>query len=161
VVISLRGKNEMGVNDDHGRLVISRRRCRRRLPLEFRDTINVLLLGSDSRPGEKLGRADTIIIASINPAANYVSMLSIPRDLYVFIPGLDRFDRINTVDITPIAPGWRTGGAARRDAPLPRHSGARHARINFAGVGLSTGWAAGVWRIAGCTMCFPICRPIK
>ncbi len=61
--------------------------------------INVLLLGSDSRPGEKIGRTDTIIVASINPSQQYVTLLSIPRDLWVFIPGLNRFDRINTADL--------------------------------------------------------------
>ena len=61
--------------------------------------INVLLLGIDARPGEKLGRTDTIIIVSVNPTARYVSMLSLPRDLWVYIPGINRFDRINTADI--------------------------------------------------------------
>ncbi len=63
------------------------------------NTINVLLLGVDSRPGEALGRTDTIIVVSINRAQQYVSMLSIPRDLWVYIPGVNRFDRINTADI--------------------------------------------------------------
>ena len=62
-------------------------------------TINVLLLGVDTRPGEKLGRTDSIIVVSVNPNARYVTMLSIPRDLWVYIPGTDRFDRINTADI--------------------------------------------------------------
>jgi LCP family protein required for cell wall assembly len=61
--------------------------------------INVLLLGIDARPGEKLGRTDTIIIVSVNPAQQYVTMLSLPRDLWVYIPGVNRFDRINTADI--------------------------------------------------------------
>ncbi len=61
--------------------------------------INVLLLGSDARPGEQLGRTDSIIVVSVNPNAQYVTMLSIPRDLWVYIPGADRFDRINTADI--------------------------------------------------------------
>ena len=62
-------------------------------------TINVLLLGVDSRPGEKLGRTDTIIVVSVNPNAKYVTMLSIPRDLWVYLPGTEKFDRINTADI--------------------------------------------------------------
>ena len=63
------------------------------------DTINVLLLGIDARPGEKLGRTDTIIVVSLNRAKQTVSMLSIPRDLWVYIPGVNHFDRINTADI--------------------------------------------------------------
>ena len=60
--------------------------------------INVLLLGTDNRPGEAIGRTDSIIVASVNPAQQYATLLSIPRDLWVFIPGLNRFDRINTVE---------------------------------------------------------------
>jgi polyisoprenyl-teichoic acid--peptidoglycan teichoic acid transferase len=62
-------------------------------------TINVLLLGSDNRPGEALGRTDSIIVVSVNPVQQYVTLLSIPRDLWVFIPGLNKFDRINTADL--------------------------------------------------------------
>lgn len=62
-------------------------------------TINVLLLGTDARPGETLGRTDTLIVVSVNPDQNYVTMLSLPRDLYVYIPGANRMDRINTADI--------------------------------------------------------------
>lgn len=61
--------------------------------------INVLLLGIDARPGEDLGRTDTIIVVTVNPGLNYVSMFSLPRDLYVYIPGANRLDRLNTADI--------------------------------------------------------------
>lgn len=58
--------------------------------------INMVLLGADR---ETLGngslRTDVIVIASINPAGPSVSLLSIPRDLYVWIPG-HGFNRINT-----------------------------------------------------------------
>ncbi|HBI26339.1 MAG TPA: transcriptional regulator [Peptococcaceae bacterium] len=46
---------------------------------------NVLLLGSDARPGEKTGRTDTIIVAQVSK--DRISMLSIPRDTRVDIPG--------------------------------------------------------------------------
>ncbi|HHW39679.1 MAG TPA: LCP family protein [Syntrophomonadaceae bacterium] len=46
---------------------------------------NVLLLGSDARPGEKLGNTDTIIVAQID--RERLSLLSIPRDTRVEIPG--------------------------------------------------------------------------
>jgi LCP family protein required for cell wall assembly len=62
---------------------------------------NVLLIGSDSRQGlteeEKVDfgaadvggeRADTIIVAHIDPQANHVTMVQFPRDLYVPIPSL-------------------------------------------------------------------------
>jgi len=49
--------------------------------------VNILLIGigGEGHPGGEL--ADTIIVASVDPFAKEVSMLSIPRDMYVDIPG--------------------------------------------------------------------------
>lgn len=64
-------------------------------PLELpADSLNVLLIGSDLRRGTSF-RTDTLILVSIQPAAHGVVMLSIPRDLYVYLPGLG-MQRINT-----------------------------------------------------------------
>jgi LCP family protein required for cell wall assembly len=60
---------------------------------------NILILGLDSRPGEGvITRSDTIILATVDPAQPYVGMLSIPRDLYVTIPGYGE-NRINSAHI--------------------------------------------------------------
>jgi len=56
-------------------------------PREPEQPFNVLLLGSDIRPGETDARADTIIVARIDPEQKKVWMLSIPRDTRVEIPG--------------------------------------------------------------------------
>ncbi len=57
--------------------------------------VNVLLLGSDHRRGETdLPRADTIIVATLDPDSHTAGMLSLPRDLWVPIPGYGN-DRIN------------------------------------------------------------------
>jgi polyisoprenyl-teichoic acid--peptidoglycan teichoic acid transferase len=57
---------------------------------------NILLLGIDDRSQDgTLGRSDTNIIVSIEPLRPTVSMLSIPRDLWVTIPGVGE-NRINT-----------------------------------------------------------------
>lgn len=57
--------------------------------------VNVLLLGVDARPGETgPTRTDTMIVVSLDPATKSVAMLSIPRDLWVPIPGFGE-DRIN------------------------------------------------------------------
>lgn len=58
--------------------------------------VNILLLGSDQRPGEGGYRTDVILVLSLNPEAGTASLISIPRDLYVYIPGW-AMDRINTV----------------------------------------------------------------
>ncbi len=47
---------------------------------------NILLLGSDEEAGG-VSRADSIIIVSVNSRQKTAAMLSLPRDLYVHIPG--------------------------------------------------------------------------
>ena len=47
--------------------------------------INVLLIGSDARPGET-GLSDTLMIAHYNQNTNRVKLVSIMRDTYVEIP---------------------------------------------------------------------------
>ena len=57
---------------------------------------NILLLGTDDSPQRgAVGRTDTIILATVIPTRPYVGMLSIPRDLWVNIPGVGE-QRINT-----------------------------------------------------------------
>jgi LCP family protein required for cell wall assembly len=58
------------------------------------EPINILLLGLDYRPLEEDTRADTQIIVHIDPAAKTATMFSVPRDLYVSIPGFG-MGRIN------------------------------------------------------------------
>jgi LCP family protein required for cell wall assembly len=62
----------------------------------FHRTSNVLLVGVDRRPPaaggaaprrRPLGRADTLILAVFDDATGHVGFVSIPRDLYVDIPG--------------------------------------------------------------------------
>jgi LCP family protein required for cell wall assembly len=52
-------------------------------------------MGSDSRAGALISRTDTMMLLSVNLQSQQVSLLSIPRDLYVEIPGYGR-DRLNT-----------------------------------------------------------------
>jgi LCP family protein required for cell wall assembly len=57
---------------------------------------NLLVLGIDRTPeGTSLGRSDTNILITIKPLRPYVGLLSIPRDLWVTIPGVGE-NRINT-----------------------------------------------------------------
>lgn len=48
---------------------------------------NILLLGTDSRTSQYDSRTDTMIVLSVNPAANRVKLTSLMRDLWVDIPG--------------------------------------------------------------------------
>ena len=57
--------------------------------------INILLLGSDQNAVRTHYRTDSIILVSINTTAKKISMVSFPRDLYIYIPGWT-YERINT-----------------------------------------------------------------
>ena len=62
--------------------------------------INVLLLGirgEDDASGGLL--ADTIMVISVKPSENKAAMISIPRDLYVTIPGTEDKQKINAVHL--------------------------------------------------------------
>ncbi len=54
----------------------------------------LLLLGTDTENGER-GRTDTLILAFYRPGNGSLSLLSLPRDLYVYLPGRG-MDRLNT-----------------------------------------------------------------
>jgi polyisoprenyl-teichoic acid--peptidoglycan teichoic acid transferase len=58
------------------------------------ETVNFLLIGSDRRSGTSF-RTDTMVIVIVRPLEGQVSLISIPRDLWVSIPGSDN-QRINT-----------------------------------------------------------------
>ncbi len=65
------------------------------LPPPAGDAVNVLLLGTDRRPGESdPSRTDSIIIVRVDPAKHRVAMLSLPRDLMANIPGYG-YARVN------------------------------------------------------------------
>jgi polyisoprenyl-teichoic acid--peptidoglycan teichoic acid transferase len=60
--------------------------------------VNIVIIGTDSRVSQGIARSDTLMVASLDKANGTVTLISIPRDLYVYIPGW-RVDRINTADV--------------------------------------------------------------
>jgi anionic cell wall polymer biosynthesis LytR-Cps2A-Psr (LCP) family protein len=58
-------------------------------------TVNIALLGVDTRPREGGLNTDVIIIVSVHPTLPVVSMLSIPRDTLVYVPNV-RMQKVNT-----------------------------------------------------------------
>jgi len=73
------------------------------------DPFNVLLIGSDSRTGltpeEQLElaagpapgqRADTLILAHVDPTSDHITVVQFPRDLWVPIAGEDADNKINS-----------------------------------------------------------------
>ena len=62
------------------------------------DSISVLLLGIDNGAygrDTEVGRADTMLLVTINPKQKKTTMVSIPRDSYTEIIGYGTFDKLN------------------------------------------------------------------
>jgi len=105
------------------------------MALQIPDTyMNIVLLGSDKRPNSGAWRTDSIIVVSIDPQGNLVRLLSIPRDLWVYIPG-HGYNRVNTADL------WgeldaKGGGPERVKRTIHHNLGIPihyYVRVDFAG----------------------------
>jgi LCP family protein required for cell wall assembly len=97
--------------------------------------VNVLLVGTDYRASDPTVRTDTLIVASINKEAAAVSLLSIPRDLFVYVPlwGMARINRAYDVAHLNNFPG---GGAALLEQTILYNLGIPihyYALVNFDG----------------------------
>jgi LCP family protein required for cell wall assembly len=77
-------------------------------PLTDNETINFLLIGSDKRPGSSY-RTDTMVIAIVWPKEGQVSLISIPRDLWIYIPTVG-MQRVNTAYQSGEITGYADGG---------------------------------------------------
>ncbi len=98
--------------------------------------VNILLLGIDQR-GDDSGpwRTDTMILLSIDPDNQTASMLSIPRDLWVSIPGYGE-NRINTAHYVGDRDGYPGGGTALAKKTVWHVLGVPvdyYVRVNFTG----------------------------
>lgn len=89
------------------------------------EPVSVLLIGIDARPGEKTGRSDTMILATMNPETNEVKLISFMRDTYVEIPGR-KPNRLNAA--------YRYGGAELLFGALKENFGVevdKYVTVNF------------------------------
>ena len=103
-------------------------------PTSGKDVVNILLLGADYSTS-KVSRTDAIIVASIRPGDRMVTLISIPRDLYVSIPGWE-MQRINTAYLHGELSGYPGGGAALVKETILRNLGVTIdylAMVNFDG----------------------------
>lgn len=98
----------------------------------------ILLLGIDQRTGfdtDQAYRSDTIMLINIDPARKRVGILSIPRDMYVSIPGYSQNQRINTANYLGDIDDYPGGGGPALAAETIRQTfGIRvdnYIRINF------------------------------
>jgi LCP family protein required for cell wall assembly len=77
-------------------------------PLTDSETVNFLLIGSDKRPGASY-RTDTLVVVIFWPQHGQASMISIPRDLWIYIPTVG-MQRINTAYQSGEIGGYAGGG---------------------------------------------------
>ncbi len=71
------------------------------------ESITFLLVGSDRRTAT--ARTDTMIVVNYQPVPNIVTLISIPRDLFVYIPGW-KMQRINAAYQHGLSSKYPTGG---------------------------------------------------
>lgn len=98
------------------------------------DNFNLLLLGCDE--ADPSWRTDAIMVAAIRPRDGYVGLFSIPRDLWVTIPGY-REERINAADYHGESVDGPGGGPALVAATLQKNLGIEtrgYVRIRFDGL---------------------------
>jgi LCP family protein required for cell wall assembly len=101
-----------------------------------RERVNILLLGVDQRPNEEgPWRSDTMIVVTVDPRTMTAGALSIPRDLYLEIPGYGE-RRVNMAHFLGAAYDYPGGGPAlamdtiEHNLGFPMHY---YIRIDFQG----------------------------
>ena len=95
----------------------------------------IALLGLDEAQGAAVWRTDSIILAFVDRKQGRLSLLSVPRDLWVQIPGYAS-NRINTVDALGERVDHPGGGHGLLDETLRLNLGVpvhHYVRIDFAG----------------------------
>jgi LCP family protein required for cell wall assembly len=95
----------------------------------------IALLGIDEEHDTAIWRTDSIILAFVDRKHSRLSLLSVPRDMWVHIPGYQD-NRINTVDALGERTNYPGGGIALLDKTLRFNLGIpvhHYARVDFQG----------------------------
>ncbi len=119
-----------------------------------RGSVTIALLGSDKRPNRGDYRTDTIILVNVNPNLPAVTLLSVPRDLWVYIPGY-QFNKINVADERGAFSRFPGGGAGLLKQTIEYNLGIHvdyYARVDFAGFMKIVDTLGGIDVIANCTL---------
>ena len=100
------------------------------------DAVNIVVLGSDQRPDWSEWHTDVVQVVSVQRNAGAVSVISIPRDIYLYMPSL-WMSRINCADFYGEAHEYEGGGPALVRDTLLYNLGIRqdhYVRTNFDGL---------------------------
>ena len=100
------------------------------------DAVNIVVLGSDQRPDWSQWHTDVVQVVSVQRDRGAVSVISVPRDLYMYIPSL-WMSRINFADFYGEAHEYEGGGPALMRDTLLYNLGIRqdhYVRTNFDGL---------------------------
>jgi LCP family protein required for cell wall assembly len=100
------------------------------------DALTIALLGSDQRPDWTHWNTDAIQYLVIYPDIPSVTVLSIPRDLYVYIPNY-KLSRINVADMIGTQDNYAGGGVGLLNQTLLYNLGITadyYVKVNFQGL---------------------------
>jgi polyisoprenyl-teichoic acid--peptidoglycan teichoic acid transferase len=98
--------------------------------------VTVLLLGSDNRPNEPVGRTDTMMVLTVDPQTHTAGMISLARDLLVPLPGYTNVAKINSAHVLGDVYKYPGGGPALARATVSSFIGHPidyYVRISFDG----------------------------
>jgi LCP family protein required for cell wall assembly len=99
--------------------------------------LNVLVMGTDARPDEsEATRTDTLILLMLDRQGQTAGMLSLPRDLWVSLPGFGYATKINTAYQLGETQGYTGGGAQLAKDTVSTFIGQPvpyYVRVNFSG----------------------------
>jgi LCP family protein required for cell wall assembly len=97
---------------------------------------DIVLMGIDARPGQGyLTRSDSVMLLNVTPRDMKVSLLSIPRDVFIWVPDMGE-QRINTINMLGEYTLEGTTGPALLKASLAESFGVHvenYVRLDFNG----------------------------
>jgi LCP family protein required for cell wall assembly len=82
------------------------------------EPVFVLIVGNDARPGDLVSRGDALQLVGVNPGTGQGTILNIPRDVYVPIPGRGT-DKINAAHTFGGPVAQANAVAAMVGVPIP------------------------------------------
>lgn len=100
------------------------------------EALTIALLGSDQRPEWTHWNTDAIHYIVIYPDIPYITVLSIPRDLYVYIPNY-KLSRINVADMIGTENNYDGGGLGLLNQTMLYNLGITadyYVKVNFQGL---------------------------